>query len=513
MTQRGQIRGPSLSGVGGSFVLGLVLPPSPAFLIILLLLSPSSSTAFIRSLTPPHRVVVAGAGRSEVVSVTPATPTAPTERRGWAGPPSTSAIHLRPEGGGGNGNGDESDETRQDLFDYFDPLLSPHSYPNGIGPDRGPRPSRSPGDGEILSRNTEGSNSFSASAEVVEAEVDSGAEGRDERRGGAFSSPDAEGGGEPDLLDYFDPLLSPHSYPNGIDAAVDKSPEFPKKEEDGDDWTPFRLSGVKNDFSKESAAQTPRRGWEKRKRPLPSSSSPRPSSAAGPPSDLLDVFDPRLSPHSYPRGIPHSATGADGVTYSAFSSSAPVGDTEGEVEVIGVLLIDHGSKKGASNARLRKLARLYQERTLAAADGESKRGRRIVVKQAHMEIAQPSIEDGLRALVEEVRADQIVCHPYFLSPGRHATKDIPRIIGEVSERLGITVPISITETVGSDTDAMLRVIDNLVRKALGEAEDEGEEVEEDLELVNKYEGGETVSVGTKRIGGLFGDIQRMMEEE
>jgi sirohydrochlorin ferrochelatase len=66
----------------------------------------------------------------------------------------------------------------------------------------------------------------------------------------------------------------------------------------------------------------------------------------------------------------------------------------GDVEIstskwVGILLIDHGSKKQASNDRLDE--RIYQQNVDS----------NVIVKAAHMEIAEPSIPDGLASLLKE----------------------------------------------------------------------------------------------------------------
>ncbi len=72
-------------------------------------------------------------------------------------------------------------------------------------------------------------------------------------------------------------------------------------------------------------------------------------------------------------------------------------------------------------------------------------GPAIVVEAAHMELARPSIEDGLQACVA-AGAREIVVHPYLLAPGRHASEDLPRRVGEVAARLG--VPVRVTDPLG-----------------------------------------------------------------
>ena len=88
-----------------------------------------------------------------------------------------------------------------------------------------------------------------------------------------------------------------------------------------------------------------------------------------------------------------------------------------------ILLVDHGSRVLAANAQLEEVARLV-ERT--AGDGT-------LVRAAHMELASPSIPEGIDALVAD-GATEIVVVPYFLAPGRHATEDVPRIAHEAVEK-------------------------------------------------------------------------------
>jgi sirohydrochlorin ferrochelatase len=86
-----------------------------------------------------------------------------------------------------------------------------------------------------------------------------------------------------------------------------------------------------------------------------------------------------------------------------------------------VLLIDHGSRLAEANQMLACMARLVQD--LA--------GDRVIVRHAHMELAEPSIAQGFADCVE-AGADEVVVFPYMLSPGRHSTRDIPRMIREAA---------------------------------------------------------------------------------
>lgn len=50
-----------------------------------------------------------------------------------------------------------------------------------------------------------------------------------------------------------------------------------------------------------------------------------------------------------------------------------------------------------------------------------------------MEIAEPSIEQAFDRCVA-AGAQKVVLHPFFLSPGRHVTADIPKLMNAAAER-------------------------------------------------------------------------------
>ena len=88
-----------------------------------------------------------------------------------------------------------------------------------------------------------------------------------------------------------------------------------------------------------------------------------------------------------------------------------------------ILLIDHGSVKAEANHMLECMGALVQQ--LA--------GDETIVRIAHMELAEPSVAEGFAACVE-AGATEVVAFPYMLSPGKHSTRDIPRMVGEVAAR-------------------------------------------------------------------------------
>jgi sirohydrochlorin ferrochelatase len=90
------------------------------------------------------------------------------------------------------------------------------------------------------------------------------------------------------------------------------------------------------------------------------------------------------------------------------------------VPELGVILVDHGSRRDDSNRLLLDVVREF-----AAASGLP------IVEPAHMELAEPSIDTAFRRCVER-GATLVVVFPYFLSPGRHWHDDIPRLTADAA---------------------------------------------------------------------------------
>lgn len=197
-----------------------------------------------------------------------------------------------------------------------------------------------------------------------------------------------------DLFDYFDPLLSPHAYPNGIDAGASSSESSSTTNTPSESTSSSPLGFVPSSAQSESVPGQ--------------SSSVEEGNRQG--QDLFDYFDPLLSPHAYPNGInagasntaeptndPNAPTISSSVPPSPLEVVARSQSTTGKKKV-GVLLMDHGSRNSASNARLEKMAELYQ---LTANYDRTDDCDAIVVEPAHMEIASPSIAEGLKKLLDQ----------------------------------------------------------------------------------------------------------------
>lgn len=108
---------------------------------------------------------------------------------------------------------------------------------------------------------------------------------------------------------------------------------------------------------------------------------------------------------------------------------------------VGLLIIDHGSRKPDANDMLAEVARMVQEMSNFQ-----------IVHYAHMELAEPTIQQGFDACVTE-GAEEVIVHPYFLSPGRHSTSDIPRMVAEAAKRhphvcFQVTEPLGLHSKIG-----------------------------------------------------------------
>jgi sirohydrochlorin ferrochelatase len=80
-----------------------------------------------------------------------------------------------------------------------------------------------------------------------------------------------------------------------------------------------------------------------------------------------------------------------------------------------LIVVSHGSRREASNEEVRQLAQqlsTHQENSFED------------VSAAFLELAEPSVPDGIMAAIER-GAEEVTVLPFFLSAGRHVTQDIP----------------------------------------------------------------------------------------
>ena len=96
-----------------------------------------------------------------------------------------------------------------------------------------------------------------------------------------------------------------------------------------------------------------------------------------------------------------------------------------------ILLVDHGSRRAEANAQLEVLA-----------EGVRRKRPGWSVHTAHLELAAPSVGEALDALAA-AGGREVFLHPFFLSPGRHTSEDLPALIREACKRNpGLTVHLT-----------------------------------------------------------------------
>jgi sirohydrochlorin ferrochelatase len=86
-----------------------------------------------------------------------------------------------------------------------------------------------------------------------------------------------------------------------------------------------------------------------------------------------------------------------------------------------IIIVDHGSRRMESNRMLEEVAKLFGQRF----------GEFSIVEPAHMELCEPSIATAYHNAVQR-GAMRIVCVPFFLSFGKHWTRDIPSLLSQAA---------------------------------------------------------------------------------
>ena len=127
---------------------------------------------------------------------------------------------------------------------------------------------------------------------------------------------------------------------------------------------------------------------------------------------------------------------------------------------LGVILVDHGSRREESNRLLLDVVQQF-----AAATGYT------LVEPAHMELAEPSIATAFDRCVAR-GATTVVVFPYFLLPGRHWNDDIPRLAASAAGehpgvRYLVTAPFGLHPLM---SEVMRQRIEHCLAHTRGEAD-------------------------------------------
>lgn len=102
----------------------------------------------------------------------------------------------------------------------------------------------------------------------------------------------------------------------------------------------------------------------------------------------------------------------------------------------GFLIVAHGSRKGDANQQVTELV-----------NGLSDYYQSNMFETAFMELASPSLEDGIKALMNK-KMDQLIAYPFFLFKGMHFTKDIPDIIQNILNKYSPKMTFKMLDPIG-----------------------------------------------------------------
>jgi len=125
-------------------------------------------------------------------------------------------------------------------------------------------------------------------------------------------------------------------------------------------------------------------------------------------------------------------------------------------ETTGVVIVDHGSRREESNLRLLDLVELFRKKQSYK-----------IVEPAHMELAEPSIEQAFAACVDQ-GAKSIVVSPFFLLPGRHWQDDIPQLSAAASKAHN-GIPFMVSSPLGIH-DKLVEVLSDRITFCLNSAD-------------------------------------------
>ncbi len=102
----------------------------------------------------------------------------------------------------------------------------------------------------------------------------------------------------------------------------------------------------------------------------------------------------------------------------------------------GFLIVAHGSRKDHANQQVKNLVKELSNYFQSA-----------MFEPAFMELASPTIEDGIMALAKK-DMDHLIAYPYFLFKGMHFSKDIPDIIKNIINKLEKKVDFKMLDPIG-----------------------------------------------------------------
>jgi len=120
--------------------------------------------------------------------------------------------------------------------------------------------------------------------------------------------------------------------------------------------------------------------------------------------------------------------------------------------MIGIVIVDHGSRQEVSNESFLEVVRRFAARKTFP-----------IVEPAHMELASPTISEAIDKAVAS-GATKIIVQPYFLLPGKHWHEDLPRLCQAAANKHP-ALEWSLTPPLGQ-SEKMLDVIQERIEQTL-----------------------------------------------
>lgn len=143
----------------------------------------------------------------------------------------------------------------------------------------------------------------------------------------------------------------------------------------------------------------------------------------------------------------------------------------------GFLIVAHGSRKSDANHHV-----------VGLVDRLSNYFQTEMFEPAFMRLASPTLEDSIRTLASK-NIDQLIAYPYFLVKGVHFTKDIPKLIEDVVNKLERKISFKVMDPIGHHPKIIDLIQENLYDEVLNqlnpkEVEPAGIE-DKSMELIEK----------------------------
>lgn len=118
-----------------------------------------------------------------------------------------------------------------------------------------------------------------------------------------------------------------------------------------------------------------------------------------------------------------------------------------EEKRVGVVVVDHGSRRSSANSMLDDVVTKVSARTS------------FPVFPAHMELASPTISDAIKECARH-GVSHIVVVPFFLAPGRHVTHDVPSLVQDAVQKHHPNISFSIRPHIGAHDAVIDAVVDH-----------------------------------------------------